>query len=244
MDALNNHAEPKKNFLFERHVFRQGIQGTNEPSINFVTRLCKLASTCGFADQNTEIRDQFIDKCSSNRLLQEPNLTRERVTKKAQAMKHAEKQLIIMQPDEMQASMARLKVTQDQYHFPSSKCCFCCGSSTHLANKCIIAKGKSCQKCGKEGQFAAVCKSKPQKLLANLLQNGTSSDEEYCFTVNSPIAKTAFMLNNALPVEVLNDSCSSVNIINLEKFFVKIYPYGCETLLLTLGKCVVETLTL
>ena len=29
MDALNKHFEPKKNVVFERHVFRQAIQETN-----------------------------------------------------------------------------------------------------------------------------------------------------------------------------------------------------------------------
>ena len=100
MDALNNHFEPKKNVAFERHVFRQAIQGTNKPSINFVTRLRKLASTCEFADENSEIRDQFIDNCFSNLLrrllLLEPNLTLEQVIGKAQAMELVEKQLIIM----------------------------------------------------------------------------------------------------------------------------------------------------
>ena len=103
MDALNNHLEPKKNVVFERHVFRLAVEGTNEPSLNFVTRLRTLASTCEFADPNTEIRDQFIDNCSSNclrrRLLQEPNLTLEKVVEKAQAMELVEKQLIVMQPD-------------------------------------------------------------------------------------------------------------------------------------------------
>ena len=54
--------------------------------------------------------------------------------------------------------MARLNVPQGKYHFPSNKCCFCCVSSTHFANKCNIGKGKTCQKCGKEGDFATVCK--------------------------------------------------------------------------------------
>ena len=120
-------------------------------------------------------------------------------------MEHAKKQLIVMQPDEMQAGMARLKMTQDKYDFPSNKSCFRCGSSTHLANKCNLAKGKTYRKCRKEGHFPAVCKSKPHKLLVNLLQNESSSDEEYCFTINSPLAKTTFTLKNALPVEFLID---------------------------------------
>ena len=100
MDALNNHFEPKKNVAFERHVFRQAIQETNKPSINFVTRLCKLASTCEFANHSAGIQNHFIDKCSPNflscRLLQEPNLTLEEVIEKNQAMELAEKQSIVM----------------------------------------------------------------------------------------------------------------------------------------------------
>ena len=150
--------------------------------------------------------------------------------------------------------MARLKVTQDRYVFPSNKCCFRCGSSIHLANKCNVAKVKTCQKCGKEGHFAAVCKSKPQKVPVNLLQNESFSDEEYCFTINNPLAKTTFTSNNALPVVLLSDSGSFGDTINqdtfkklesimsltLERSFVKIYLYGCETPLPILGKCVVE----
>ena len=61
LDALNNHFEPKKNVVFKKHVFCQAMQGTNEWSLNFVTRLRKLVSTSEFANPNSEIRDQFID---------------------------------------------------------------------------------------------------------------------------------------------------------------------------------------
>ena len=110
---LNSHFEPKKNAVFVRYIFRQTTQGTNESSINFATRLCKLA-TCEFADQNTEIQYQFINKCLFNcvhrHLLQEPNLALEKVVGNAQAMELVEKQSIIMQSEEMQAGIARLKV--------------------------------------------------------------------------------------------------------------------------------------
>ena len=93
MDALHNHFEPKKNVVFERHVFRQAMQGTNESSLSFVTKLRKIASTCEFVNPNSRMCDQFIDKCLSNRLrrcsLQEPNLTLENVVGKAQAMELA-----------------------------------------------------------------------------------------------------------------------------------------------------------
>ena len=150
--------------------------------------------------------------------------------------------------------MARLNVTQDKYDFPSNNSYFRCGSSTHSANKYKMAKGKTCQKCGKEGHFPAVCKLKPQNLLVNLLQHESSSNEEYCFAINNLLVKTTFMLNNALPVGFLIDSGSSVDIVNqdtfkkfessmlltLDRSFVKIYPYGCKTPLPILGKRAVE----
>ena len=64
----------------------------------------------------------------------------------------------------------------------------------------------------------AVCKSKPQRLPVNLLQNESSPDEEYYFTSSNPLAKTTFTLNNALPVEFRIGSGSSVNIINQGKY--------------------------
>ena len=97
-----------------------------------------------------------------------------------------------------------------------------------------------------------ICKSKPQNLPVNLLQSESSSDDEYYFTINSRLAKTTFILNNALPVEFLIDIGISVNIINrntfekleslmtLERSCVKVYPYGCKSPLPILGKCVIE----
>ena len=55
-------------------------------------------------------------------------------------MELTEKQSITMQLKEIQAGIARLKVTQDKYDFHSNKFCFHCGSSTHFANKCMYQK--------------------------------------------------------------------------------------------------------
>ena len=86
-------------------------------------------------------------------------------------MEFAEKQLIIMQPEEVQTSRTWLKVTQDKRHdFPSNKCCFSCRSSIHLANKLTVAKKKKktttknknkkqkIRKRGKERNFANIYK--------------------------------------------------------------------------------------
>ena len=97
------------------------------------------------------IKSCFIDKCSSYSLhcllLQEPNLTLEKVVEKTQAVELAKKQSIIMQPEEMQAGMVNLKGAYEvakKYDFLSNKFCFRCGSSTHFVNNGTVAKGKTC----------------------------------------------------------------------------------------------------
>ena len=58
-----------------------------------------------------------------------------------------------MQLDEIQTGVARLNVTQGKHDFPSGKCYFRCGSSTHFANKFNIAKGKNLSKMWERGRF-------------------------------------------------------------------------------------------
>ena len=82
LTALDAYFEPKINVVYERHVFRQTKQWSDESSTAYITRLRKYASTCEFADQDAEIRDQFVEKCQSNKLrrdlLQETDLTLEK----------------------------------------------------------------------------------------------------------------------------------------------------------------------
>ena len=91
--------------------------------------------------------------------------------------------------------------TGNKYDFPSNKCCFLCGSPTHFVSKWNVAKENICQRCGKEGHFSVACNAKPQKLPVNLLQN--ESNEEHCFTISNPLAKTTSTFNSALPMEFL-----------------------------------------
>lgn len=129
--------EPKKNVVFDRLVFCQAIQRKNEPLINFVTR---LGTTFEFANQNTEIEKELISAhiiAYAVFYCKNPIL---KVVEKVQAMEI-----------EMQASMARLKVTQDQYGFHSLKYCFAVEDQPILEIRIInIAKGKTCQECGRK----------------------------------------------------------------------------------------------
>jgi hypothetical protein len=63
LDCLDGYFAPKRNFRYERFVFRQIEQGPAETVDAFVTRLKKAASTCDFTDVEDVIIDQVISRC-------------------------------------------------------------------------------------------------------------------------------------------------------------------------------------
>ena len=78
---------------------------------------------------------------------------------------------------------------------------FAVGVQPILPISAILQKEKLFENVGeKVGHVAAVCKSNPENLPVNLLQDENPFDDEYCLTISSPLAKTTFTLNNALPV--------------------------------------------
>ena len=63
IDKLNEYFAPKKNILFERHMFRQSKQEEDETVDNFIARLSKLSITCDFSELQKEdmVHDLVID---------------------------------------------------------------------------------------------------------------------------------------------------------------------------------------
>ena len=79
-DALSDYFRPSKNLPYQRHLFRQAKQSEGESVAQYVTRLRQLAKDCDYGNNvNDFIRDQVIDKCTSEklrtRLLAEKDLT-------------------------------------------------------------------------------------------------------------------------------------------------------------------------
>ena len=66
---LNEHFNVKKNIPYERSVFREAKQKTNESLDQFITRLRKLTRYCEYGNNvNDEIRDQVLHTCKSTKL--------------------------------------------------------------------------------------------------------------------------------------------------------------------------------
>ena len=91
---LENYFKPKANVPYNRHVFRQSEQNSEESVAQFVTKLRKLAIGCSFDSADDFIRDQVIEKCTSNllrkKLLAETDLKLEKVLDVAQALETSE----------------------------------------------------------------------------------------------------------------------------------------------------------
>ncbi|XP_064475327.1 uncharacterized protein LOC135389192 [Ornithodoros turicata] len=65
---LRAHFAPKKNTVYEKHVFRQAKQDTGETLDQFQVRLRRLAATCEFANIDKELVSQIIEGTASHRL--------------------------------------------------------------------------------------------------------------------------------------------------------------------------------
>ena len=97
--VLTEYFTDKKNLVFERHKFRQLIQGKTESVKTYATRLLELSRTCDFDKYSTKdaVIDQIIEHCDSSKLrrklLTETKVvTLEQIVTIASAMEAAEVQ--------------------------------------------------------------------------------------------------------------------------------------------------------
>ena len=67
MSALDDYFVPKSNVPFERYLFRQITQVSDETVEQFVCKLRQRAASCDFRElEDDYIPDQVIDKCCSS----------------------------------------------------------------------------------------------------------------------------------------------------------------------------------
>ena len=69
MTVLDDYFIPKSNVAFERHLFQQIAQVSDETVDQFLCKLRQRAASCDFGVREDDyIRDQVIDKCYSSHL--------------------------------------------------------------------------------------------------------------------------------------------------------------------------------
>ena len=244
---LDSHFDIKRNIPYERCVFHETEQEVGESIDSYVTRLKKLTLYCEYeAATEDEIRDQVIAKCKSSklrkRLLQEPDLTLEKVLRIGKLMEQSDHQTrqieqnngIGVSAETKQDSFSELnRIKSDKWqhkgkHNSNSKPkynhtrqCGRCGMKNHTSNNCRITKGKQCMKCGIMGHFAKFCKTKlPKKteihqIKANEIQPENSSDEEsFVFRIGDSARPVYPIFVENTKINMLIDSGSTLNILD------------------------------
>ena len=161
-----------KNEVFARHLLSTRKQQTSESLHEFLQALKQLSGDCNFKAVTAEkykeeaVRDAFISGLRSSvirqRLLESRTLELQDAFEKALALDVAQKSSYsytsdnseVTKPsptDDTQAAVATVRVQKN------SKCIFC-GNNRHPHIVCP-ARESLCNKCGKKGHFAKVCRS-------------------------------------------------------------------------------------
>ena len=243
-DALKNYFEPKVNKEYERYVFRQTKQSEGETVDTYHTRLRQLVTKCEFADNDSEIKSQIIQSCTSSKLRRKAlseEMTLNKLLETARTLELAEKQASGIENNNSSVNKIHQKESEQRTHhwkprrnpeprtkgtYRQSSKCYNCGGHYPHKTKCPAFK-QICSNCGRENHFAAYCKSKPQFKKKHVKQiQDCDEDDGYVFSVrnNSTTKQPKFNITlNGQRFHMLIDTGSSVNILD-EVTFSKLHP--------------------
>ncbi len=172
---LTEYFSPKKNTMYEIHLFRKAQQRQGETIDQFYTRLCQLAKTCEFADEKHEIKIQLIERDSSARVrrkaLREEALSLDALLKYGRSLEISEHQAGELEKAKQDFSDSinfvnknnnRRRPNNPPNKKKTEKMRFYCGGSyPHPGGKTSCpAFGKECRGCGRVGHFKEVCRAK------------------------------------------------------------------------------------
>ena len=170
--ALNAYFHVQENAAYERHVLRQVRQEPGENVDSFVLRLRKQVRPCGYGAEELEfaVRDQLLEKVASQelrtKLFEVPNIQLAAALTTARAWETARRQANQIAGGEGQTTvnLVRNNESKEKSSGQGRNKCYACGKPGHFArDKVCPAKGKTCAKCGKKGQWAVCCRSEGEK---------------------------------------------------------------------------------
>ena len=174
---LDGHFAPKSNISYERYLFRNFKQNSDERIQQFYIRVKQQALKCDFGDTNSEIKQQLILATNSHKLrrccFRNPDIKLENILTYAKTLKDAESQaeeIEKMSKDVEDVNFTRkskkqnkadegAKETGKSGYFGRKSCqdstqktCFRCGGGYLHTAQCP-AIGKTCNHCHKKSHF-------------------------------------------------------------------------------------------
>ncbi|CAH2088405.1 unnamed protein product [Euphydryas editha] len=175
IEKLDGYFLPKKNKIYERHMFRQIKQEEGEKFEKFVVRLRNQAGKCEFTSPEEQLIDQIVEKCASSELRKKiltigDSVTLNRIIMEANTLEAVGYQLEgYGQIKSTTSNNSQVNMIKNYPAKPSSSKhlenkCSRCGYNAHiLPNQECPAKRKKCNSCGKQGHFSVKCRIRPQK---------------------------------------------------------------------------------
>jgi len=184
LTKFRNLCEPRKNLIYDTHLFFQRRQFEGESFENFLNCLRSEAEKCDFGD----LKDRLIcmqlifghrDKLVRDKLLLDPKMTLDKAidicldaeaSKIRQSHMDSSRTINTVAPASFQ-SMPKQRYDPARARQSLLECKFC--GRQHEPRQCP-AYGKICKKCGKKNHFANVCRSSPSKRMNEIAAQNSS----------------------------------------------------------------------
>lgn len=176
LEQFDAYCSPKKNEVYERHVFRCRVQQQDESFDSYVTDLRLKVQSCNYGDmQSSILRDQIVfgirNKKVRERLLREDSLKLEDALRICRASEQTEKQIRIFEKSPLTTEapvgvdrVVKARAPRSEGERSSNareagsdyvvNCRGCDGK--HCFRQCPTY-GKVCSKCRGKNHFAKVC---------------------------------------------------------------------------------------
>ena len=155
---------PKANVPFERNLFRQITQSSEETIDQFVCQLKQRAASCDFGGREDEyIRDQLIDKCYSAKLRRtfiekHGSVTLNDLLITARAQEAFDLQMVAMGGNANSEQVNNVTDTELNGNV-DRRSSFNCGRDDHFArDRRCPARGRKCELCGEIRRFKVKCR--------------------------------------------------------------------------------------
>ena len=243
-DLLEKNIAPTKSLMFKRYEFHKCIQAEGESFAEYLSKLKKLLSHCGYKScasvevlEKELLRDQISfginslsvrEKIFDTDGMQKKKLSVEDVVLLCQVRESTSSNMNEMK-DLQKNSVNKISENQVKKYKQTERKCKFCGTTHPWKKELCPAYGKKCFKCEGLNHSSKVCfKNKSEKSKVKVIKEESSSEEDeslqylkkICSNNNNTLqARLTFRINSKFhKVNCQLDTGASVNVIGLNNY--------------------------